>query len=120
MPTIDEVIERVDRVRLNSYEDSVKAAWLLELDGRLFAEGFAEGEKTPPKAYPEDGRLPLLVPFPYDNLYDLYLYAMMDFHNRELANYNNSAELFNAALDEFKKHFRRTHLPPSAPCRSIF
>ena len=43
------------------------------------------------RAYPEDGDKPLLVGPPYDNLYDLYLMAQIDFYNREAENYNNSA-----------------------------
>ena len=119
MPTINEVIERVDKIKLNSYEDSSKAAWLMELDGKLHAEGFGEEGRTPPREYPEDGDELLLVDAPYDNLYDLYLYAMIDFNNREIQNYNNSMELYGTALDEYRKHFHRTRLPPSAGYRNL-
>ena len=44
-----------------------------------------------PRNYPEDGDKPLLVPAPYDGLYDLYLMSKSDFYLRELDNYNNSA-----------------------------
>ena len=113
MSTINEVIERVDRVKLNGYEDAAKAGWLIELDGKLYAETMHGTGTEPPRRYPEDGDVPLLVESPYDNLYDLYLYAMIDFNNREIANYNNSMTMFNTALDEIKKQYHRTHLPPS-------
>ena len=114
MPSINEVIERVDKVKLNGYEDTSKADWLMELDGKIYIEVFRETGPEPPRESPRDGDAELLVPRPYDNLYDLYLYAMIDFHNREISNYNNSTAMFNAALDEYKKHYHRTHLPPSA------
>ena len=113
MPTINEVIERVDKVKLNSYEDSAKAAWLIELDGKIFLEVRRGEAPEPPRIYPEDGDIPLLVQSPYDNLYDLYLYAMIDFNNREIANYGNSMTMFNSAMDEYKKHYHRNNLPPS-------
>lgn len=155
MPSINEVIERVGRVRPDAYDDSTKAAWLIELDGKLYREVIlrhrassgtaAQGpaEVCPecgstkiyydeamdcsscrecrwsslPKLvhqYPEDGDEALLVGPPYDNLYDLYLLAQIDFHNREAENYNNSALAFNTAMDEYKKDYHRTHMPIGA------
>jgi hypothetical protein len=38
MPSINEVIERVNRARPDAIDDETKAAWLLELDGQLFQE----------------------------------------------------------------------------------
>ena len=34
MPSINEVIERVGRVRPDAYDDKTKAGWLIELDGK--------------------------------------------------------------------------------------
>ena len=36
MPSINEVIERVNRARPDAIDDETKAAWLLELDGQLY------------------------------------------------------------------------------------
>lgn len=67
-----------------------------------------------PRTFPEDGNKPLLVPPPYDNLYDLYIYAQTDLYNREIMNYNNSAALFNTALDEWRRAYHREHQPLGA------
>ncbi len=67
-----------------------------------------------PRNYPEDGDKPLLVPAPYDGLYDLYLMSKSDFYLRELDNYNNSALAYNTALDEWKKAYHRSHAPIGA------
>jgi hypothetical protein len=118
MPTINEVLERVNRARPDALDDGTKAAWLIELDGKLYREvvlrhGRREDEEEPelPKKYPEDADKELLVGPPYDNLYDLYIMAQADLYNREDANYNNSALVFNTALDEFKKAYHREHRP---------
>lgn len=171
MATINEVLERTNRVRPDAIDDGTKAAWLIELDGQLFREvilrhrvhpgpckrgpvkacpmcgGFGlDGDGKPgepeeggrpeqplyhcrldysecalcgwtelpeyPRSFPEEGDEPkLLVPAPYDGLYDLYLWSKIDFVNREMDNYNNSAAAYNAALDEWKKAYNRTHIP---------
>lgn len=66
------------------------------------------------KEWPEDGDKDLLVPAPYDRLYDLYIMAQVDFLNRESDNYNNSALAYNTALDEWQKQYHRRHMPLGA------
>lgn len=174
MPTINEVLERTNRVRPDAVDDETKAAWLIELDNQLYQEiilchqvhagpskrgpvdvcpvcgGWgldgggrpkepengenAEGTvynaildysecpvcgwselPSPPMRYPEDGDSPaLLVPAPYDGLYDLYLWSKVDFVNRERDNYNNSLGAYYAALDEWRQKYNREHLPLSS------
>jgi len=116
--TINKVIERVGRVRPDAYDDGTKAAWLLELEGRLRREVIGRheplaGEVLPeaPESYPEDGDKPLLVGAPWDRLYDLYLMAQVDFYNREMSNYNNSVTAFNDALDQWRQSYHRRHMP---------
>jgi len=174
MPTINEVLERTNRVRPDAVDDGTKAAWLIELDNQLHQEivlnhqvhtgpgkhgpvaacpvcgGWgldASGEPkepeegaepvppaydsrmdcsscpacgwselpAPPQSYPEDGDGPaLLVPAPYDGLYDLYLWSKVDFVNRERDNYNNSLSAYYAALDEWRQKYNREHMPLSS------
>lgn len=122
MPTINEVIERVNQVRMDAYDDKTKAGWLLSLEGKLYLESILAHERlshepevlSPPENEPEYWNIPLLVNAPYDHLYDLYLMAQIDFHNREMENYNNSALAFNEALDSWQKDYHRTHPPLNA------
>lgn len=116
MPSINEVIERANRVRPDAIDDATKAAWLLDLNEQLYRETVLRHEITEeipeqPKAYPADGDMPLLVGAPWDGLYDLYLFSQTDFINRESANYNNSVQAYNAALDEWQKQYHRQHMP---------
>lgn len=47
MPTINEVIERVAAVRPDAYDDSVKAARLIDLEGKLYREIVLRHKLTP-------------------------------------------------------------------------
>ena len=66
-------------------------------------------KEAEPYAYPDDMDKELLIPFPFDNVYELYLESMIDFYNREYANYNNSAAMFEARFSEYKKAYIREH-----------
>lgn len=119
MVTVNEVLERVSRVRPDAYDDKTKAGWIAELDGKVRAEVY--GRHIPCKdcpwlpapvtASPEDWDKPLLIPAPNERVYELYVLAQVDFYNREYDNYNNSAAAFNTALDQWRQHFHRTHAP---------
>lgn len=47
MATINEVLERVSQVRPDAYPDGAKAAWLLELEGKLYREVILRHKLTP-------------------------------------------------------------------------
>lgn len=47
MPSINEIIERVADVRPDAYPDEAKAAWLLELEGKLYKEVILRHKLTP-------------------------------------------------------------------------
>lgn len=113
MPTINEVMERVGQVRPNAIDEQVKARWLIELDGRVYQETtMADDPDTlPPKRWPEDGDKPLLVLEPRDNVYDLYLTAMIQFYMREYSDYNNTVDQFTKAYQDYRAWYRRTHKP---------
>ncbi len=106
--TPNKVIERVDSVRPNSYDEEFKLSFISELDGMVKRLVFQEGEAAPYK-YPEDMDKELLIPFPYDDLYGLYVESMIDFYNREYGNYNNSAMMFENKFTEYKKAYIRAH-----------
>lgn len=130
--TPNKVIEMVDRVKPNSYTEEDKLRWINELDGMVkklvfqwdekylkeLETKYKNGEitkdayeelinKTKPYSYPEDMDRELLIPFPFDDTYNLFVQAKIDFYNREYGNYNNSAMMFEAQYAEFKKAYIR-------------
>ena len=122
MPTINEVIQRVDRTRPNALEGQDKARWLLELDGQVYEELTKADapEVLPPRSWPGDGDAQLLVQPPYDNIYDLYLTAMVEFFQGDYSDYNNTAVLFGQARAEHRAAYRRAHPPKGAAVTGLF
>lgn len=112
MPTINEVIRRVDQQRPNALTDAQKSRWLLDLDGRIYRETTAADapDTRPPESAAELDK-PLLVEEAYANLYDLYLMAMIEYSQGEYAAYNNTALMYDQAMKEWRGYYRRTHLP---------
>lgn len=106
--TANKAIEIVDTLRPNSYNEEQKLSWISTLDGMVqhlvFQETTVNGY-----TYPDDMDKELLIKAPYDNLYALYLEAMIDYHNREYGNYNNSVLMFESQFSEYKKAYIREH-----------
>ena len=132
--TPNKAIEIVDRLSPNPYSEEDKLRWINELDGmvkrlvfqwnkKYIKEVEAQYEskqitkeeynvfldKLKDYAYPEDMDKELLIETPFDNVYVLYLQAQIDYHNREYANYNNVAMMFDAKFSEYKKAYIREH-----------
>lgn len=110
--TPNKVIEQVDAKRPNVYSEEDKFSWLSEVDGMVRRLVYQEVDAEPYK-YPEDGDTELLIPAPFDGVYALYVEAMMDYYNREFANYNNSAQMFSIRFEEYKKAYIRENMPRS-------
>ena len=106
--TPNKVIEKVDGRRPNAYDEETKLGWISNLDGMVKRLIIQEDEITP-YSYPEDMDKELVVPFPFDDLYELYIESMIDYYNREYGNYNNSAMMFEAQFTEYKKDYIRKH-----------
>lgn len=112
MATMNTVIEYVDRMKPNAYSDEDKYRWINTLEGMISREVLHED--APEYSLPEDADMPLLVSSPYDEIYHLYVSAMIDFHNREYEHYNNTAMAYTTMLEEFKKWYLRKNRPESA------
>jgi hypothetical protein len=100
-------ITRANALRPNTLSEEQKYAWLYELDGKLSED--MELEEVPENPFPADAEL--LMPYPCDNIYELYLVAMIDFYNQESALYQNDMGMFNAALSEAKAWWIRHNRP---------
>ena len=102
--TVIEAVNRIDSVKPNNYTQADKVAWLSQLDGRVKAEIIDTHEDTPLGTA-------LLVPYPYDELYPLWLEARIDYANSEYTRYNNSMAMFNTAYADYERYYNRTHMP---------
>ena len=113
MATINSVIAKVDELKPNAIEAKRKAEALTGLDGRIYEELTKTYAPSvlPPRSWPGDGDVDLLASGPYEEVYEWYLMAMVCFWQGEYAAYNNAAEMFGQAMDDFKWQYRRTHTP---------
>lgn len=106
--TPNKVIEIVDRLRPNTYDEEDKLRWINELDGQVQRLVFQE-EKIKQYAYPDDMDTELLIPAPFDNVYVHYITAQIDYNNTEYDNYNNSVLMYETQFNEYKKDYIRKH-----------
>ena len=106
--TPNKVIEKVDRLKPNPYNEEDKMGWINELDG-MVQRLVIQSDKVEQYSYPEDMDKDLLIPPPFDDVYVLFLEAKIDYYNREYANYNNSAMMFESQFSEYKKAYIREH-----------
>lgn len=113
MATMNTVIGYVDGVKPNVYTDEDKYRWINQLEGMLSTDVFHD---TEPVCYdiPADADRPLRVGHPFEEVYSLYVMAMIDFHNREYGNYNNAMLMFRERLEQLKAWHVRTRQPAGA------
>lgn len=104
-----EAIARADMLRPNAIDNSIKADWVWELEAEI-AE--VMDVDLPENPYPNDSD-ELLMPTPKDNIYPLYLCAMIDLTVEDTALYANDYVVANDAITEAKKWWRRHHLKKS-------
>ena len=117
--TVKECIDVVDNLKPNQYSVEDKVRWLSFIDKIIINDVL----KTH-KGY--DGRydnfteysanklaVQLIAESPYDRLYIAFLKMQIDSENGEMARYNNSANIFNNYMMEYRKHYNKTHMPLS-------
>ena len=101
-------MDLVDTMTPNRVAISVKLRFLGEIEGKVRVELLGE---DPRDLAPFDTEVPmgteLCVPHPYDQLYLLYIVAMMDYLNGDTARYENGAALFNQAYQAYGKWLKR-------------
>ena len=115
--TIKDCIDKVDNIKPNQYTIKDKVMWLSFLEEIIINEvlktheGY-DGRYDNFEGYSEDRlTVPLIVPSPYDRLYEEYLKMMIDKENGEIARYNNSMVSYNTYMMEYRKHYNKTHMP---------
>ena len=104
MATMNSVIEYIDGVKPNVYSENDKYAWINRLEGMISLEVYGDAEARQYNL-PADADVELSVPHPFDDIYALYVGSMIDFHNKEYGNYNNSTLMFNERYEAFKKYY---------------
>lgn len=104
--TIREAISAANDIRPNALDEKVLAAFLHQLDA-----DFAEPMQVlqPGFAWPEDQEL--LMPTPVSRVYILWLCAMIDFMQEDMAAYQIDQEQYALAYEEARAWWRRHYRP---------
>lgn len=114
--TIIEAITKIDSLKPNAYTPTDKIRWLSRLDGRAKEEIIDTHEgatDTAFEGYNDETPLDteLLIPYPHDEVYTLWLEAQIDYANNEYGRYNNSISMFNSTYSAFERWYNRNHMP---------
>lgn len=112
--TIAEVIALADGVKPNAFDSTAKTAWISALEGRIAADVFLMGKEELARfryTWPDDRDTELLVEFPHDDIYVLWLQAQIDANNGEYNKYQNTMQIYNEAYGNFLRWFAQTWDP---------
>ena len=117
--TIKEALDAIDVIRKNNkVSEEMKIRWLSRLDAKAHREVFLshEGVEQGTEDFPGyDISTPqeqeLMIPFPYDEVYEYYLAMKVDETLSESLKYNISAEKFNHAYQAFMDRYNQVHKP---------
>ena len=113
--TVDQAIDRVDRLKCNAYTLREKREWLAQVEGLIQRNILqTHGPGLPLREVGElEGGWELTAPAPFDALYIRWLEAQIDLCKGEPERYNGSVALFNAEYNAFESWYNRNFLPKS-------
>ncbi len=102
--TVNTCLSFADGLYPNAVPREVKSRWLAELDGRIKVELLRQ-EPESVQETEADGEM--TVPFPYDQIYWMYLAALLAYTGGDTARYETGAALFNTAYRSYAKYLMR-------------
>lgn len=103
--TFKQIIDYVDLVHPNVFDNQTKLLWLCEAEGIVRSEIFCDDASE----FPESVSLTDIpsAPMPYARLYTYYLFAMIDFLLSDYDRYKISSEMFESAVASYAKWYIR-------------
>ena len=114
MSTFKEILDRVDDRVPNAFSTRAKLRWLIGLNGRLAAEVFMLDIDTV-RALPQDPDQAKdaqpLISFPHEEIYELWLEARIHHANGDYKAYQNTMEVYNRSLSEFRVWYHSSYDP---------
>jgi hypothetical protein len=106
--TIQKVISKVDEIKVNAYSPEKKTEWINKVEGMIQSEIMGiEEDQLVIYNWGTDADTALLVKHPYNDIYEFYVEAMIDYYNKEISSYENSMMMFNNAFDEYSNYYKR-------------
>lgn len=110
---LGKMIAMIDQMKPNQYTKEVKTKWLSEVEKTVVDEilNMSCGEENIFDGYDynKDMEKELMLPDSRLDIYQYYLFAKIDYMNSELERYNNDLAMYYSVLEDYAKHYRRTH-----------
>lgn len=107
---LHKAIAEADKLRPNTVDDEMKAAWLEQLEARLADVLQIE---PPDPSWPDDKEL--MMPRPGDQMYVFWLCAMIDWAQLDLQMYQIDQMMFEESRKSAVAWWRRHHRPVVNP-----
>lgn len=108
---IKDALSKIAATKPSQYGDEIQVEWLAQLDETIRIE-IMQGEGDPISYDPDtDMDTELLVPAPYDVIYNTWLKAQIDGSNNETARFNNDMLLYNTQYTSLADWWIREHMP---------
>lgn len=110
---LSDVITNVDAIRPgNAYSNDMKTGWINSLEGRVQTDIFLLGAgEVMSYDYTTDAQKRLLIEPPHDDVYGIWLQAMIDFSQGEYSAYQNTMAMFNSMWANYAAWFFNTYDP---------
>ena len=108
--TLEEVIERVNRLKPNPYTSEQKTEWINKVEGMLQTDALdIPAHQIKILDWETDKETELLAKLPHSDVYDHYLFSMIDYMNSDIESYNNSMTMFNTLYNMAVKSMRKSN-----------
>lgn len=119
--TIQQAIDRADKLSSNTYAKDQKIAWLSTLDNLIYTKDISTHHGADIEEFNghDNADDELLVGEPYTDMYIYWLLWHYALHNEELVSYNNYVFLYNELYDDFSAWYNREHMPKQT-AREVF
>lgn len=117
--TVQQALTRLQELRPGEMSEADALRALRQLDGTAVCEIFCryEGGTTVLPVYTAQNKTDeLLIPAPYEEVYERYLVTRLEAASGDAVRYNNAFSRFRALYDDFADHYNRTH---TARCASF-
>lgn len=101
MITVADVLNLVDQKKLNNYGVEVKLSYINFVDANIAKMVHKNNEYVPHTDIHEE----VLLPQEFLDVYEYYLFAMIDLLNQEFATYNNYIMLYNASYSRYMAYY---------------
>lgn len=120
--TIQEIILAVDQNNPNAFDMKTKVQWIAALDGKIALDVMlmnpAEAQQFRYRM-PEALKMEPVVPFPHDDLYELWLNVKIHAAQGETERYQNALVLYNAAYKNYVRWFAHTYAPAQGESSAV-